>query len=128
GAAQECYQKALTLHPDDLGSQANLANIARDAGDHTEARRLYALLLEHLPNHPVVRRNYLTGLEYDPTVSDSERLRAAREWGSWLIGRAGGETRRPPFQPLHDRPLRVSYVSADFCQHTVGLFVKDGLK
>jgi len=89
---------------------------------------LYALLLEHLPNHPVVRRNYLTGLEYDPTVSDSERLRAAREWGSWIIGRAGGETRRPLLQPLQDRPLRVGYVSADFCQHTVGLFVKDVLK
>lgn len=128
GAARECYQKALTLHPDDLGSLANLANITRDAGDHTEAGRLYALLLEHLPNHPVVRRNYLTGLEYDPTVSDSERLRAAREWGAWIIGRAGGEARRPPRHPLQDRPLRVGYVSADFCQHTVGLFVKDVLK
>jgi len=26
------------------------------------------------------------------------------------------------------RPLRVAYVSSDFCQHTVGLFVKDVLK
>ncbi len=128
GAARECYQKARTLLPSDFGILANLANIARDAGDHTEARRLYALLLEHLPNHPVVRRNYLTGLEYDPTVSDFERLRAAREWGSWIIGRAGGETRRPLLHPLQDRPLRVGYVSADFCQHTVGLFVKDVLK
>lgn len=128
GAARECYQKARALLPSDFGILANLANIARDAGDHTEARRLYALLLEHLPNHPVVRRNYLTGLEYDPTVSDFERLRAAREWGSWIIGRAGGETRRPLLHPLQDRPLRVGYVSADFCQHTVGLFVKDVLK
>ena len=128
GAARECYRKALTLHPDDLGSLANLANLARDAGDHTEAKRLYTSLLKHLPNHPVVRRNYLTGLEYDPAVIDAQRLQAAREWGQWIIGRSGGETRRPPLHPLQERPLRVGYVSADFCQHTVGLFVKDVLK
>lgn len=31
-------------------------------------------------------------------------------------------------QPLADRPLRIGYVSADLCQHTVGLFVKGVLK
>lgn len=34
---------------------------------------------------------------------------------------------RPSMPPLAGRPLRVGYVSADFCQHTVGLFVKDVL-
>lgn len=127
-SARDCYQKAQALQPNGLGSVANLANIARDAGDHTEARRLYTFLLERLSNHPVVRRNYLIGLEYDPTVSDAERLQTARGWGRWAIGRVDGETRRPPLPPLHDRQLRLGYVSADLCQHTVGLFVKDVLK
>ena len=43
------------------------------------------------------------------------------------MARAGGMRPRPALPALAQRPLRVGYVSADFCQHTVGLFVKDVL-
>lgn len=126
--ARACYEKAQTLAPTDLRAQVNLANLARDAGEHTEARRLYTDLLRQLPDHPVIRRNALTSLEYDPEVLDAERLAQAKAWGAWAIARAGGVRPRPALQPLQGRPLRIGYVSADFCQHTVGLFVKDVLK
>lgn len=126
--ARQCYEKAQTLAPADLRAQVNLANLARDAGAHAEARRLYAELLRQLPDHPVIRRNVLTSLEYDPEVPDIERLVQAKAWGAWAIARAGGMRPRPALQPLMDRPLRIGYVSADYCQHTVGLFVKDVLK
>lgn len=106
---------------------ANLANVARDAGDHAQARQLYARLLAALPDHTVVRRNYLTGLEYDPAITDADRVAAARAWGQWAMARVGGRLPRPAVRPLNGRPLRVGYVGADFCQHTVGLFVKDVL-
>ena len=126
--ARTCYEKAQTLAPTDLRAQVNLANLARDAGEHTEARRLYTELLRQLPDHPVIRRNALTSLEYDPEVPDAERLMQAQAWGAWAIARAGGTRPRPAMQPLMDRPLRIGYVSSDLCQHTVGLFVKDALK
>ena len=126
--ARTCYEKAQTLAPTDLRAQVNLANLARDAGEHAEARRLYTELLRQLPDHPVIRRNALISLEYDPEVPDAERLVQAKAWGDWAIARAGGVRPRPAMQPLMDRPLRIGYVSADFCQHTVGLFVKDVLK
>lgn len=126
--ARTCYEKAQTLAPTDLRAQVNLANLARDAGEHTEARRLYTELLRQLPDHRVIRRNALISLEYDPAVPDVERLVQAKAWGDWAIARAGGVRPRPAMQPLMDRPLRIGYVSADFCQHTVGLFVKDVLK
>lgn len=126
--ARTCYEKAQTLAPTDLRAQVNLANLARDAGEHTEARRLYTELLRQLPDHPVIRRNALISLEYDPEVPDAERLVQAKAWGDWAIARAGGVRPRPAMQPLMDRPLRIGYVSADLCQHTVGLFVKDVLK
>jgi protein O-GlcNAc transferase len=75
----------------------------------------------------VIRRNALVSLEYDPEVSDAERLAQARAWGAWAIARAGGPRPRPPATPLTGRALRVGYVSADLCQHTVGLFVQDVL-
>ena len=127
-AARTCYERTQTIAPADQRAQVNLANLARDAGEHAEARRLYTELLARLPNHPVIRRNALTSLEYDPEVPDAERLVQAQAWGAWAIARAGGTRPRPALQPLMDRPLRIGYVSADLCQHTVGLFVKDVLK
>ncbi len=126
--ARACYEKAQTLAPTDLRAQVNLANLARDAGEHAEARRLYTKLLGQLPDHPVIRRNALTSLEYAPEVSDEARLAQAQAWGAWAIARAGGVRSRPALLPLNNRPLRIGYVSADLCQHTVGLFVKDVLK
>lgn len=128
GRARACYAQVRELQPGDVGVLANVANAARDAGSHAQARRMYAELLERLPNHPVVRRNYLVGLEYDPDVPDAERLAAARAWGQWATARAGGPHARPAVAAGQaGRPLRVGYVGADFCQHTVGLFVKDVL-
>lgn len=127
--ARKCFERAQALAADDDPRAAmNLANLARDASNHQESRQLYAALLERFPNHSMIRRNLLVSLEYDPEVSDTERLAQAKDWGAWAVARAGGHQLRPSLHPLNGRPLRVGYVSADFCQHTVGLFVKDVLK
>jgi SAM-dependent methyltransferase len=126
-AARQCFMRVRSLAPKDLRPLVNLANLARDAGDHAESRRLYAALLGQLPDQPVIRRNALVSLEYDPEVSAGERLAYAKAWGEWAIAKAGGLRPRPALRTLQGRPLRVGYVSADFCQHTVGLFVKDVL-
>lgn len=126
--ARLVYQRARDCAPTDLRAQVNLANLAREAAEHSNARSLYEELQQKLPNHPVIRRNALVGQEYDPAVSDSARKSAAVEWGHWAIAQAGGFKPRPAFGDLESRPLRVGYVSGDICQHTVGLFVKDVLK
>lgn len=126
--ARECFERVRLLAPDDLRPLVNLANLARDAGEHAESSRLYAALQAALPNQPVIRRNGLVGQEYDPSVADAERLQQARAWGDWAIARAGGWRARPSLPRLAGRPLRIGYVSADLCQHTVGLFVRDVFK
>lgn len=126
--ARACYERAKAIAPADLRAAINLANLARDAGDSGEALRLYTDLLSGHADHPVIRRNTLASLEYDSEASDAERLAKAKAWGEWAITRAGGRRHRPPLRPLDSRPLRIGYVSADFCQHTVGLFVKEALK
>lgn len=125
--ARHCFSKAAQLIPNDLRPVVNLANLARDAGDHAESRRLFTRLLQHFPDNPIIRRNALTSLEYDPDVSDQERMNQARTWGEWAMTKAGGAAPRPEKRPLSDHALRVGYVSADFCQHTVGLLVRDVL-
>src|SRR4051794_34832639 len=118
--ARRCFLRIRSIAPDDLRSLVNLANLSRDAGEHNEARRLYGTLLQRLPDHSVIRRNALVSLEYDPEVSNSGRLAQAKAWGEWAIARTGSLRERPLLRPLEGRPLRVGYISADFCQHTVG--------
>jgi protein O-GlcNAc transferase len=123
--ARKCFVQASAIAPSDLRPVVNLANLAQQAGDHAECRHLYALLLDRLPDHPVIRRNALVSLEYDPEVSDAERHAHANAWGAWAIAKAGEPRERPALRVLDGRPIRIGYVSADFCQHTVGLFVKN---
>jgi protein O-GlcNAc transferase len=126
--AKECFMRVQEIVPGGLPALLNIANIAHDMGGHAESRQLYANLLAHYPDNPTIRRNALMSLEYDPAATDMERLAMARAWGEWAVAGAGGARPRPALSQPNNRQLRVGYVSADFCQHTVGLFVKDVLK
>lgn len=127
-AAKACFERIRALSPGDFRPLVNLANVAREAGDHAQARGIYDQLCRALPDHPVVRRNALVGYEYNPGATDSERLAQAQAWGAWAQALAGGPKPRPPIRPLGAGPLRIGYVSADLCHHTVGLFLKDVLR
>jgi protein O-GlcNAc transferase len=129
--SRECFERVQLLAPHDLRAQTNLANLARDGGDHATAQHLYEALQLAQPNNPVIRRNALVSQEYNPAVTDAQRLANACAWGDWAIAQAGGWQARPPLRSRTDPtvaallPLKIGYVSADLCQHTVGLFVKD---
>lgn len=126
--AKTCFQRIQQLQPDNLPAQVNLANNAREHGQHAVSRDLYTHLQRRYPDNPVIRRNALVSLEYDADVTAEERFSQALAWGEWATNLAGGNRARPPLTPADQRPLRIGYVSADFCQHTVGLFVKDVLR
>lgn len=120
GAARDAFLIRLAHSPEDISATLNLANVEREAGRHAQARALYDTLLQRYPDHAVLRRNALVSLEYDATASEPERFAMACEWGRWAQHRAQRPD-RPALKPVAGRPLRVGYVSADLCQHTVGL-------
>lgn len=125
--ARICFESGLRISPTDFRFLASLANSAREAGEHRKAREIYSRLRALAPGQEAVQRNALLSLEYDPDASDAERLAQARSWGEWAMARAGGMRARPAPTILRDRPLRLGYLSADFCQHPVGLLIKDVL-
>lgn len=125
--ADDCLRRVLVLVPGDIRALVNSANLAREEGAHERARGIYADLVKAAPSHPVIRRNWLTCLEYDPAATDAERMQTAMAWGEWATCRAGGPRPRPPFRS-GPGTLRIGYVSPDFCQHTVGLLVKDVIR
>ena len=83
--ARDCFERVQLLAPHDLRAHMNLANLARDGGDHPTAQRLYEALYAAQPNHPVIRRNALVSQEYNPAVTDDQRLANAHAWGDWAI-------------------------------------------
>lgn len=107
----------------DANTLIQQAQMAYDHADHATARNCYAALCQQYPDNPVVRRNLLVSLEYDAAATPQQRLAKALEWGHWITD--GKIIERPTLQPAINRPLRVGYVSADICQHTVGLLIKD---
>ena len=80
--ARECYARVCDLASNDLRPRLSLANLAHNAANHAESRRLYSALQIALPNHPVIRRNALLSQEYDPDVPDAERFEQARKWSA----------------------------------------------
>ena len=136
--ARKCLAQAEVLSPHDVSAKINLANAARDSGDHKLSNDLYCALQEAYPHNPVIRRNVLVSQQYHPEVNDVDALKLAQAWGHWAIDQAGGPRMRPPVKPLvkskekqtshTTQHLRIGYVSGDFCQHTVGLFVKHIIK
>jgi predicted O-linked N-acetylglucosamine transferase (SPINDLY family) len=128
GQARQCFERALSLNPSDLQIGLHLANVLRDSGNHANALTLLEQLKSSLPNHPTIRHIHLTSLEYAPDVTDSARLASASEWGRWADARIGGPKARPVFRATQGQALRIGYLSADFCRHTVGLLVLPVIK
>lgn len=126
--AQLHYEKVLSTEPNNLGAAAGLARVATDIGQHDRASDVYERLVQQWPDSDTLRRNALVAQQYNPTVSDPARYQQALAWGQWAMARVGGHQPRPaPHARVNGVP-RVGVVSADLCQHTVGLFVKDILR
>lgn len=123
--AASLFEHILGDQPDHLAGQVHLAQILHERGEHRTAKDLYDLLLSRHPDQPIIRRNALVTQEYDPSTTAQERLERALEWGRWIS--SGVRQDPPPIISAAGRPLRIGYVSADFCQHTVGFLVKDVL-
>lgn len=121
--AQQCFERILKFSSTDLSSLAGLAHIAQAQAQHHKARQLYEQLEQLYPNNPVIKRNALLQLEYDPHATELERYQKAIAWGNWVT--QGKLLPRPPLTNPHGRILNIGYVSADFCQHTVGLMVRN---
>jgi protein O-GlcNAc transferase len=121
--ADQCFQQILKFDPTHLAALSGQAHIAQSKAQHHKARLLYEQLETLYPNNPIIKRNALLQMEYDPEASNGARYQKALAWGDWVTGST--PPARPPLRNPKDRILHIGYVSADLCMHTVGLMVKD---
>jgi len=123
--ARQCLSKALIPFAGDLDCLLSLAQAYLQLGDLTKCQAIFEDLLNRFPNEPRVLRNLIYFSEYLPFSSNQERLALARQWAKRVIDDAGGPYPRPVLKSHGERKIRVGYASADFCQHTVGILIKN---
>lgn len=125
--AKQCLTRAVLLTPSDRVALLSLAQCELQLGSVDEFQEMAADLLRRYPSDLKVMSQLLHLSQYLP-ASRGEVLRdLAVHWGESAIQSAGGPKTRPLLRSPTNRPLRIGYVSADFCQHTVGILVKEVL-
>lgn len=126
--ARRCYAKALELNPDDPDAHNNLGTVLKDQGRVAEATEHVRSAIELRPAFTEAHSNLLMNLHYMDDVTVDALYEAHLDWVRRQISEeikpfSNHRNSRDP-----ERPLRVGYVSPDFCTHPVGLFLEPVLE
>jgi len=124
-ACTRALKQGLARHPGHRDLEHALGQSLAEMGRQGPAMELLRRSLEHsepLPDSHLFNLQFL-GAGYG-LLSSEERQTLARQWEARKrqqgVGPLWGDVLR---SPLGQRPLRVGYLSADFCNHPVGRFV-----
>ncbi len=123
--SRDCLSNGLKIFPADPEFLLALANTLLQLGQTDQCQAIFEDLLKRFPNEPRVLRNLIYFSEYLPFSSNQERLALAKQWAKRAIDDAGGPHLRPEIKDFSLRKIRIGYVSADFCQHTVGILIRN---
>jgi protein O-GlcNAc transferase len=123
--ACQCLSKVLVTFAGDPDCLLSLAHAQLQLGQLEQCQAIFEELLKRFPNEPRVLRNQIYFSDYLPFSSNQERLALARQWAKRAIDEAGGPHLRPAIKDFSSRRIRIGYVSADFCQHTVGILIRN---
>ncbi len=124
--ALACYREALRLNPNLVQAHINLGNVYTLQGKLDEALVSYQEALRHDPHNALAHSNLLFLMSYR-SDSDPAKLFAEHErWGK-IHGRDPSSIASHNNVPDEGKRLRIGYVSADFRNHPVGIFIEQVL-
>ena len=120
--AVRCFRKAIELKHDFAEAWNNLGLTYADQGRLDDALDAFRSALEIRPNYVQCHSNLLLYLNYSPDIHEKTLFEAHTNW-------AAAHQHYPPLNAdftaradIH-QPIRVGFVSADFCRHPISYFL-----
>ena len=120
------FQEALRLNPTLLLAYNNLGNVYTRQGKHDEALRCFQEALRLDPQDAVAHSNLLFLLCYRQDYSLPELLSEHVRWGD-IHGHSVADLTEHRNDNNENKRLRLGYVSADFRNHPIGVFIEQVL-
>lgn len=133
--AEESYQNAISINPHNSDALGNYAVLLADTGRVDEGVEMLRRALQvggNLSTHS----NLLNALLYTDSCSPEQLRKEHETWGLLLMDTVQKQWGSLPPPPAHApwssaggqlRPIRVGYLTADFCAHTTSQFLLPAL-
>jgi predicted O-linked N-acetylglucosamine transferase (SPINDLY family) len=120
-AAIACFERTISLQPTYPNAHTNLGHALRERGLLDEAIESYRRALELRPNDELAHSGIIFSLDHHPACTLEMAFAERRAWNA--AHAAALTAAAPPHTntPDPDRPLRVGYVSANFCAHSAAM-------
>ena len=119
--AMASFERALALKPGYADAHSNIGLALTDQGRLDDAIARSNRRWRCKPDYTDAHSNLLMTQHYSDSISNAERLAAARRFGDSFNDRAPARNFANDRSPA--RRLRIGYVSGDFRQHPVGYFL-----
>jgi predicted O-linked N-acetylglucosamine transferase (SPINDLY family) len=121
--AEKCYEAAISLRPDFAEAYNNLGKAHDDRGEIDEAIAYYRRAVSLAPTSARIHSNLVYALHFHPTSTRASLYAEHRRWNERHARPLVSSWRAYENDRSLDRPLRVGYLSPDFCLHAVGRFM-----
>ncbi|MDP9174915.1 MAG: tetratricopeptide repeat protein [Planctomycetota bacterium] len=115
-----CFENALRLQPKFAEAYNNYANALKDVGRVDEALSFFSKSLSISPNNAATASNRIYTLLFHPAQDGASLRREHQAWSYQFAQPLKSEILPLGNNPSPTRPLKIGYVSPDFCDHVVG--------
>jgi predicted O-linked N-acetylglucosamine transferase (SPINDLY family) len=120
--AMESARRCVELNPHSSEARNVLGNIFKDDGQVDKAIEQFDQGLELQPDSAMIHSNKVYVLEFDPRCDAKGMFAEARRWDQQHGQPMKKFIRAHQNDRSTDRPLRIGYVSPNFCNHAESFF------
>lgn len=115
-------QQALATHTDSVELKSTLADYLMKAGRPEAGLRLLTQVIEEQPDRNIYSK-FLWHCHQQDALDEAQLFQWHRQWARRYAPAALGMSHPRPSRERQG-PLRVGYISGDFCSHSVAYFVE----